>query len=143
MRQTFASQAKQFDDCTTSAPPTSSVQMKDVAERAGVSISTVSHVLNNTRPVAEMTRARILQIMRQLNYYKNAGGRRLARGRSDAFGLIISDVENPFFPEVINNFERAVVEIGFDTLLAPTNYDPVHASNAVRRMIENKSREWR
>jgi DNA-binding LacI/PurR family transcriptional regulator len=117
---------------------TSSVQMKDVAELAGVSISTVSHVLNNTRPVAEMTRARILQIMRQLNYYKNAGGRRLARGRSDAFGLIISDVENPFFPEVINNFERAVVEIGFDTFLAPTNYDPVHASNAIRRMIENK-----
>lgn len=117
---------------------TSAAQMKDVAERAGVSISTVSHVLNNTRPVAEMTRARILQVMRQLNYYKNAGGRRLARGRSDAFGLVISDVENPFFPEVINNFERAVVEIGFDTLLAPTNYDPVHASNAIRRMIENK-----
>ena len=112
--------------------------MKDVAERAGVSISTVSHVLNNTRPVAEMTRARVLQIMRQLNYYKNASGRRLARGRSDAFGLIISDVENPFFPEMIKNFERAVVEIGFDVFLAPTNYDPMHASNAVRRMIENK-----
>ncbi len=117
---------------------TNSAQMKDVAERAGVSISTVSHVLNNTRPVAEVTRARVLQIMRQLNYYKNASGRRLARGKSDAFGLIISDVENPFFPEVIKNFERAVVEIGFDTFLAPTNYDPVHASNAVRRMIENK-----
>lgn len=115
-----------------------SAQMKDVAERAGVSISTVSHVLNNTRPVAEATRSRVLQIMRQLNYYKNASGRRLARGRSDAFGLIISDVENPFFPEVIKNFERAVVEIGFDTFLAPTNYDPVHAANAVRRMIENK-----
>ncbi|MBS1850799.1 MAG: LacI family DNA-binding transcriptional regulator [Acidobacteria bacterium] len=112
--------------------------MRDVAERAGVSISTVSHVLNNTRPVAEVTRVRVLQIMRQLNYYKNASGRRLARGRSDAFGLIISDVENPFFPEMIKTFERAVVEIGFDVFLAPTNYDPIHASNAVRRMIENK-----
>ncbi len=112
--------------------------MKDVAERAGVSISTVSHVLNNTRPVAEETRSRVLQVMRQLNYYKNASGRRLARGRSDAFGLIISDVENPFFPEVIKNFEREVVQIGFDIFLAPTNYDPAHASSAVRRMIENK-----
>lgn len=117
---------------------TNSAQMKDVAELAGVSISTVSHVLNNTRPVAESTRSRVLEIMRQLNYYKNASGRRLARGRSDAFGLIISDVENPFFPEVIKNFEKAVVEVGFDTFLAPTNYDPIHASNAVRRMIENK-----
>lgn len=117
---------------------TSSAQMKDVAERARVSISTVSHVLNNTRPVAEETRARVLQIMRQLNYYKNASGRRLARGRSDAFGLIISDIENPFFPEVIKNFETAVVKIGFDTFLAPTNYDPIYASSGVRRMIENK-----
>jgi LacI family transcriptional regulator len=135
IEQTFASEAM---NQTNTARGSIGTQMKDVAERAGVSISTVSHVLNNTRPVAEMTRTRVLQIMRQLNYYKNASGRRLARGRSDAFGLIISDVENPFFPEVIKNFERAVVEIGFDTFLAPTNYDPVHASNAVRRMIENK-----
>src|SRR5208283_4763922 len=117
---------------------TASVQMKDVAKQAGVSISTVSHVVNNTRPVAAATRARVEQIMRQLNYYKNASGRRLARGRSDAFGLIISDVENPFFPEMIKNFERAVVEIGFDVFLAPTNYDPASARNAIRRMIENK-----
>lgn len=114
------------------------VQMKDVAAKAGVSISTVSHVLNNTREVADQTRDRVLATMRQLNYYKNASGRRLARGRSDAFGLIISDIENPFFPELVKNFEQSVIQYGFDVFLSTTNYDQQQAKNAVRRMIENK-----
>ena len=113
-------------------------QMKDVAAKAGVSISTVSHVLNNTRDVADDTRDRVLAMMRQLNYYKNASGRRLARGRSDAFGLIISDIENPFFPELVKNFEQSVIEYGFDVFLSTTNYDQKQADKAVRRMIENK-----
>jgi LacI family transcriptional regulator len=112
--------------------------MKDVAIEANVSISTVSHVLNNTRPVAEKTRSRILESMRKLNYYQNVSGRRLARGRSDAFGLIISDIENPFFPELIKTFEQSVFKIGFDALLSTTNYDPNQAKRAVRRMIENQ-----
>jgi DNA-binding LacI/PurR family transcriptional regulator len=112
--------------------------MKDVALLANVSISTVSHVLNETRTVAPETRSRILEAMRELKYYKNAFGRRLARGRSDAFGLLISDIENPFFPELIKSFERAVVDNGFDVFLCTTNYDKARAASAVRRMIENK-----
>lgn len=112
--------------------------MKDVAQVANVSISTVSHVLNETRAVAPETRARILEAMRELKYYKNAFGRRLARGRSDAFGLLISDIENPFFPELIKSFERAVVDNGFDVFLCTTSYDSNRAQSAVRRMIENK-----
>lgn len=112
--------------------------MRDVAERAGVSISTVSHVINDTRPVAAATRTRVQDAMRELNYYKNAFGRRLARGRSDALGLLISDIENPFFPELIKSFENAVVSRGWDVLLCTTNYDPELARKAIRRMIENK-----
>ncbi|MCW5982226.1 MAG: LacI family DNA-binding transcriptional regulator [Bryobacteraceae bacterium] len=112
--------------------------MKEVARRAGVSISTVSHVLNDTRPVAPVTRDRVLRIVRELNYYKNAFGRRLARGSSDAVGLIISDIENPFFPELIRNFETAAVERGLDTLICTTNYSAERAQHAVRRMIENR-----
>jgi LacI family transcriptional regulator len=114
------------------------VQMKEVAERAGVSISTVSHVLNKTRPVAPQTRERVLGVVRELNYYKNAFGRRLARGLSDAVGLIISDIENPFFPELIRNFETAAVERSLDTLICTTNYNAERAQHAVRRMIENR-----
>ncbi len=113
------------------------IQMRDVAEKAGVSISTVSHIVNNTRPVADETRARVLQAIRELKYYKNAIGRRLARGRSDSFGLIISDIENPFFGELIKSFELAVQDRGFDVLLCTTNYVPARAEKAVERMIVN------
>ncbi len=112
--------------------------MKDVAARAGVSITTVSHILNATRPVAPATRARVLQAIRDLNYVKNAIGRRLARGRSDSYGLIISDIENPFFGELIKSFEAAVQEKGCDVLLGATGYDPERARKAVHRMIEYK-----
>jgi DNA-binding LacI/PurR family transcriptional regulator len=114
------------------------VQMKEVAERAGVSISTVSHVLNKTRPVAPQTRDRVLGVVRELNYYKNVFGRRLARGQGDAVGLIISDIENPFFPELIRNFETAAVERSLDTLICTTNYNTERAQHAIRRMIENR-----
>ena len=116
------------------------VQMKDVARRAGVSVTTVSHVINETRPVAEATRETVLRVMREMNYYKNASARLLARGRSDAFGLLISDIENPFFPELIKSFEIAAMNQGFDLLLGTTNYDPRQARRAVGRMIESKVR---
>jgi LacI family transcriptional regulator len=76
--------------------------------------------------------------MRRLNYYQNVSGRRLARGRSDAYGLIISDIENPFFPQLIKAFEQSVVKVDFDTFLSTTDYDSKQAERAVRRMIENQ-----
>jgi LacI family transcriptional regulator len=76
--------------------------------------------------------------MRELKFHRNAYGRRLARGHSDSYGLIISDVENPFFPELIKSFEDLVTERGCDILLCATNYDPERARKAVARMIENK-----
>lgn len=114
--------------------------MKDVAKRAGVSITTVSHVLNRTRRVSPETRQRVLEAIRELNYYKDAHARRLARGRSDFFGLIVSDIGNPFFPELIKAFENAALEKGFDLLLCNTNYQPERTEAAVRKMIENKVR---
>jgi LacI family transcriptional regulator len=115
-----------------------SVLMRDVAKKAGVSITTVSHVLNQTRPVAEPTRTRVLRITEQLNYFKNTSARLLVRGRSDLLGLIISDIENPFFPELIKSFERACARERLEVLLCATNYDRTTAQNAVRRMLENR-----
>jgi len=111
--------------------------MKDVAVRCGVAESTVSHVVNQTRFVAPETRRKVLQAMRELNYHGNAHARRLARGRSDFFGLIISDIENPFFPGLIKGFESAALERGFDLLLCTTNYDPERTRGAFRKMVEN------
>jgi len=115
-------------------------RMKDVAEQAGVSITTVSHVLNKTRYVSPETRKRVQQAIQQLRFYKDAHARRLASGRSDFFGLIVSDITNPFFPELIRGFESAALGRRFDTLLCDTNYDPRRTEASVRMMIENKVR---
>ncbi len=112
--------------------------MRDVAKRAGVSVTTVSHVINNTRPVAEETRERVLREISRLNYYQNKSARLLVRGRSDLLGLIISDIENPFFPELIKSFEEAATRRGLDVLLCATNYDRIQAQKALQRMLENR-----
>jgi len=116
------------------------LQMKDVAKRAGVSVTTVSHVMNKTRFVAPETRRRVLEVIRELNYHKDAHARRLAVGRSDFFGLIVSDIENPFFPEIVKSFEAAALHRGFDLMLCNTNYDPKRTEAAVHKMIGNKVR---
>jgi len=115
-------------------------RMVDVAERAGVSVTTVSHVINKTRYVAPETRRRVLEVIRELGFYKDAHARRLARGRSDFYGLIVSDIQNPFFPEIIKSFESAALERGFDLFLCNTDYDPGRTEGAVRKMIENNVR---
>lgn len=113
--------------------------MKDVAKRCGVAESTVSHVLNNTRFVSPEIREKVLAAMRELNYHGNAHARRLARGSSDFLGLIISDIENPFFPGLIKAFESTALRHGFDVLLATTNYEPARTEKAFRKMVENKA----
>jgi len=114
--------------------------IRDVAERAGVSKATVSRVLNKAPYVDSKTRQRVLDAARELNYYRNAYARRLARGGSDFFGLLISDIENPVFPELIKSFETAAAEKGFDLLLCTTNYDEDRTRAAIRKMIENRVR---
>jgi LacI family transcriptional regulator len=113
-------------------------RMKDVAERAGVAESTVSHVINKTRFVTPETRDKVLRVMSELNFHGNAHARRLARGHSDFLGLIVSDIENPFFPGLIKAFESAALASGFDILLCTTNYEASRAEGAFRKMIENK-----
>lgn len=113
--------------------------MRDVARRCGVAESTVSHVINGTKFVSPETREKVLRVLHELNYHRDSHARRLARGHSDFLGLIISDIENPFYPGLIKAFESAALEQGFEVLLCTTNYDPTRTDNAFRKMIENKS----
>jgi LacI family transcriptional regulator len=116
-------------------------RIRDVAERAGVSKSTVSRVLNRSPLVDKETRRRVLDVARKLNYYPNASAQYLARGgHSDFYGLIISDVENPVFPEMIKGFETAAAAEGYDLFLCATNYNSNRTQAAVRKMIENRVR---
>lgn len=115
--------------------------IRDVAEQAGVSKTTVSRVMNHPRLVDPETRKRVMETAKKLNYYRNANARRLASGgKSDFFGLIISDIENPVFPEMIKSFETAAAKKSYDLLLCTTNYDEDRTHAAVRMMIENTVR---
>ncbi len=113
--------------------------MKDVARRCGVAVSTVSRVLSGTKFVAPETREVVERVMRELNFHRDSHASRLARGRSDFLGLVISNIENPFYPGLIKSFETAALEHGFEVLLASTNYDAARTEQVFRRMIENKS----
>ncbi|MBV9760824.1 MAG: LacI family DNA-binding transcriptional regulator [Acidobacteriaceae bacterium] len=109
--------------------------IKDVAARAGVSIATVSHVLNGTRPIRPHTRQRVLMAVEELGYAQNQAARNLARGKSTFLGLIISDVRNPFFPEITAVFQDEALLHGMDALVLNTNYDSERMLNAVQRLV--------
>ncbi len=109
--------------------------IKDVARRAGVSIATVSHVLNGTRDTRSETRERVLAAIQELGYSQNQAARNLARGRSTLLGLIISDIRNPFFPEVTAAFQDQALLHSMETLVLNTNYDAQRTLNSVKRLI--------
>ena len=109
--------------------------IKDVATKAGVSIATVSHVLNNTRPIRQQTRLRVMNAVQELHYSQNQTARNLARGRSTLVGLIISDVRNPFFPEITAAFQQQALAHDMDAVVLNTSYEPERTLNAVRRLM--------
>ncbi|MFN8218025.1 MAG: LacI family DNA-binding transcriptional regulator [Solirubrobacterales bacterium] len=84
--------------------------MKDVAEHAGVSLSTVSYVVNDSGPVAEDRRSRVLDAIRVLNYTPNESARSLKRRSASTIGLIVPDLANQYFALVAEGVERAASE---------------------------------
>src|SRR4051794_32207645 len=112
------------------------MRIKDVAKEAGVSTATVSHVINKTKYVTDATREKVLRAIEKCNYYPNAHARSLASGRSNIIGLLISDITNPFFPELVKSIESSAFERGYNVILVNTNYDAGRAADYVRRMIE-------
>jgi len=114
------------------------ITIKDVALKAGVSISTVSHVINNTRYVKADTSVKVLNAIKELNYFQNTQARSLVTGKSKIIGLVVSDITNPFFPELIQGVEKSAIQDGFDIFLFNTNYDSERTAIITRRLIEQK-----
>jgi len=99
--------------------------MKDIAEKAGVSLSTVSKILNgNDRYISEATRTKVLQIVKETNYVPNAVARGLKVQRTNTIGFILPDISNPFFPEIARGIEAAAEVHGFALVLCDTDNDP-------------------
>src|SRR5580704_16550184 len=114
--------------------------MREVAKRAGVSPATVSRVLNKTHYISAETERRVLEVVGQLKYFKNVHARRLATGQSNLFGLVISEIANPYFAEIIRGYQAAAWDCGFDVLLCNTQYDKSRTRSVLRKLIESDAR---
>jgi LacI family transcriptional regulator len=105
---------------------------------AKVSIATVSRTINGSPLVSDRLTKRVWQAIEQLDYFPNTHARSLVSGRSRIFGIIVENITNPFFPELIQNFEEIAVAHGYEILVSSSNSDPAILTTCVRRMIERK-----
>jgi LacI family transcriptional regulator len=108
------------------------VSIKDVAERAGVSTATVSHVINETRFVRPETRQRVLAAIEALNYQPSAIARGLATNATRTVGLVISDITNPHFTAVARGVEDEINQHGYHTIFCNTDEEPAREDEYLR-----------
>jgi DNA-binding LacI/PurR family transcriptional regulator len=109
--------------------------MKQVAARAGVSVATVSYVLNDARKVRPQTQLRVLSAAKELGYSPNTAARSLVSGRSSILGLIVPDIGNPFFPEITTAFQDVARLSGMETIVMNTNYDLQRTRDTIDRLM--------
>ncbi len=110
------------------------VTIREVAEKAGVSVATVSYVLNDARRVRPETRRRVLFAARELGYLPNTAARSLALGRSSVVGLVLSDIGNPFFPEIAKVFQDAASLAGMEAIVVNTNSESQRTRGLLERL---------
>jgi len=110
----------------------------EIARRANVSTATVSRTLNQSGAVKAETARKVWRAAAELNYYPNSHARALVSGRSRLLGLIVSDITNPFFPELVRAFEAMAAQRQYDLILTSTDYQTARMTNCLRRMLERK-----
>jgi LacI family transcriptional regulator len=106
--------------------------MRDVAKRAGVSVATVSHVINGTRKVAPETMRRIKGVMEELDYHPNAVAQSLRTRRTHAIGAVVSDITNPFFATLVRGAEDTAIETGYSLIVCNSDENPEKEDRYVR-----------
>ncbi|MFC7622222.1 LacI family DNA-binding transcriptional regulator [Microlunatus sp. GCM10028923] len=109
------------DERTPARGPKPQVSIRDVAERAGVALGTVSNVLNRPEKVAEATRERVQRAIDDLGFVRNDAARQLRAGKSRTIGLIVLDVGNPFFTDVARGAGDRAAEAGLSVLLGSSD----------------------
>jgi len=112
------------------------VSIRDVARRAGVSIATVSRAVNRIPTVDPVLAERVWKAIEEVGYLPNTQARALVSGRSRMLGLIVSEITNPFFPELVQEFENLAVAQGYEVLIGSTNYEPERTESLIRRMLQ-------
>ena len=112
------------------------VSIRDIATRAGVSIATVSRAVNGISTVNPELARKVWQAIEEVGYLPNTQARALVSGRSHTLGLIVSEITNPFFPELVQEFEYVAVAQGYEVLIGSTNYEPARTESLMRRVLQ-------
>jgi LacI family transcriptional regulator len=114
------------------------MDIREIAKRAKVSTATVSRTINRIPTVDPQLAKRVWKVVQALGYYPNTQARGLVSGKTRIFGLIVSEITNPFFPEIVQSFEHIAVQHNYEILLTSTVHDPKRMESSVRRMIERR-----
>jgi LacI family transcriptional regulator len=114
------------------------MDIRTIAGLANVSIATVSRTINRVATVNPKMAKRVWDVIEQFDFVPNTQARALVSGRSKLFGLVVSEITNPFFPELIQGFEDIAVAHGYEILVSSTNHEPKRMSHCIRRMLERK-----
>ncbi len=114
------------------------LDIRTVARKAGVSIATVSRTINHVPTVDPSLAKRVWAVVQELGYFPNTQARALVSGKSRLLGVIISDIKNPFFPELVESFEEIAVPAGYEILIGSTGYDTRRMELCIQRMLERK-----
>ncbi len=112
--------------------------IKDVALHAGVSVTTVSHVVNGTRFVSEVVRQRVEAAVRELDYVPSAVARSLKHNTTHTFGMVIPNNSNPYFAEIIRGVEDRCFAAGYNVILCNSNDDPERQAAYLRVLAEKR-----
>lgn len=108
--------------------------IRDVAERADVSVASVSRVLTGAGPVTETTRAKVLQAVEALQYVPHSGARSLSTSKTHTIGVILPDLYGEFFSELIRGMDVAARTLGYHLIVSSSHDDAEEASAAIRSM---------
>ena len=112
--------------------------IREVAQRAGVAMTTAWRVIHGIPTVDRRVVQRVRKAAADLRYFPSSPARALASGKSRILGVIVPEITNPFFPEIVQSFEDAAVERDYEILLISTLHDPKRVKLGVRRLLERR-----
>ena len=117
----------------------SAVTIKEVAERAGVGIGTVSRVLNNSPQITEETRKKVMAAVKELNYVPNIAGKRLSKKKSGVIAVVVPVIDHPYFAKLTACIEREADKNGYSILLATSQHRIEKEHEILRRLQQNEA----
>lgn len=112
--------------------------IKDVSKKANVSISTVSHVLNGTRFVSEETTQRVLKAIEEVGYVPNIVAKNLKKSATNTIGLVVSDVRNQFFIDIISVIDKEARNDGIQVFVSGSGDDKIREYTIIKNLVERR-----